>query len=346
MNHRNFSSVLAERHTVIGERTFTFIRSFALRCRRIKNGTQVHRPRVGEKSGSLRSKKRSRGCARKSSCSAGSKQRGTVPRSRANRREEEVAWKKAVRWNLMRRQIVRKSRRSKRKACSGSCGISRSVSAGIPFSRTDRRRFGKKSWKKLIGKGRSFCQNIKRCRRGHKSCRACGTSRGTASRTLATVKNKRRRSTKRSRKGRHFTETRFRVLSERSGDTRKAAAAEVENEVQTLQAGEEKRGCSASQSNGCCFVWEQVFAFGETRAASSIQFMQQEFVRQYRTPDAPEQWAGGEEKGAWERDWDDEKEQSGWNGSGGGGNPSMPLRVGNMAKWRRMESCDKGRRAG
>ena len=48
--------------------------------------------------------------------------------------------------------------------------------------------------------------------------------------------------------------------------------------------------------NECPAMLEQVFACGETRAASFIQFMQQEFVRQYRTPDAPEQWAGGEEK--------------------------------------------------
>ena len=63
-------------------------------------------------------------------------------------------------------------------------------------------------------------------------------------------------------------ETRFRALSEKSGDSRKAAA-ELENEIQTLQAGEERRGSSASQSNGCCFApAKQVFAFGETRAAS------------------------------------------------------------------------------
>ena len=50
--------------------------SISWRCmRRIKNGTLDHRPRVGEKSGSLRSKKRSRGCVRKLSCSASSKER-------------------------------------------------------------------------------------------------------------------------------------------------------------------------------------------------------------------------------------------------------------------------------
>ena len=111
----------------------------------------------------------------------------------------------------------------------------------------------------------------------------------------------------------------------------------MENEIQTLQAGEERRGGSASRPNGCCFnptILEQ---------GQRVSIAQQEFVRQYRTPDAPVQWAGGEDKGDRERDWDDEKEQSGWyesaavdsgvdsdrcqdanGGSGGGGNPSTP----------------------
>ena len=69
--------------------------------------------------------------------------------------------------------------------------------------------------------------------------------------------------------------SRFRALSEKSGDCRKAAA-ELENEIQTLQAGEERRGSSASQSNGCCFaptMLGQVFALGEARATSFMQFI-------------------------------------------------------------------------
>ena len=72
-------------------------------------------------------------------------------------------------------------------------------------------------------------------------------------------------------------ETRFRAFSEKSGDCRKAAA-EIDNEIQALQAGEERRGSCASQSNGCCFdpaMWEQVFASGAAHAESFIQFMQQ-----------------------------------------------------------------------
>ena len=52
----------------------------------------------------------------------------------------------------------------------------------------------------------------------------------------------------------------------------------MEVEIQALQAGEERRGSSAWQSNGCCFdpaVLEQVFAFG---AETFIHFLQQQAV--------------------------------------------------------------------
>ena len=75
---------------------------------RVENGTLAHRLRVGERSERLRNRKRSRGCVRKLSCSASSKERRRVLRCRANRRGEEVAWKEDVRWNLKRRQIFRK----------------------------------------------------------------------------------------------------------------------------------------------------------------------------------------------------------------------------------------------
>ena len=42
------------------------------------------------------------------------------------------------------------------------------------------------------------------------------------------------------------------------------------------------------------------------------QAMQQEFHRRFRTPDAPEHRAGGDEKEAWEEDWDDEKMPNEW----------------------------------
>ena len=120
----------------------------------------------------------------------------------------------------------------------------------------------------------------------------------------------------------------------------------------------------------------QVFAFGEIRAASFIQFMQQEYVRQYRTSGFPEQGAGREESEDWEGDWDEEQAPNEWYESAvldlvvdligvrmqmvEAAEEEIPARremermlvtvlvprVGNMARWRRMESFDKGWRAG
>ena len=44
----------------------------------------------------------------------------------------------------------------------------------------------------------------------------------------------------------------FQALSEKAGNCR-MAADDLEAEVKDLQAGEERRGSCASQSNGCCF---------------------------------------------------------------------------------------------
>ena len=46
-------------------------------------------------------------------------------------------------------------------------------------------------------------------------------------------------------------ETRFRALSEKSGSCRREA--DILEEIQALQAGDERRNSCASQSNGCCF---------------------------------------------------------------------------------------------
>ena len=84
----------------------------------------------------------------------------------------------------------------------------------------------------------------------------------------------------------------------------------MEEEIQILRTGEERRDSCASQSNGCCFdpaVREQVFACGATQTEHFIQPMQPEFYRRFKAPDALEQRAEGER----EEDWDDEK-AAGW----------------------------------
>ena len=105
---------------------------------------------------------------------------------------------------------------------------------------------------------------------------------------------------------------RFAALSEKSGNCR--MADDLEDEIQILQAGEERRGSCASQSNGCFFypaVVEQVFASGAAHAENDVRAMQEEFFRRFKAPAALEQLAGGEEKEEWEGDWDDEQAASG-----------------------------------
>ena len=75
-------------------------------------------------------------------------------------------------------------------------------------------------------------------------------------------------------------ETRFRVLSEKSGDS----AAELENEIQNLQANEERRGTSASQSNGCCFdpvILEHLLAMEAAQAMQQLTYLQGEVSIEY-----------------------------------------------------------------
>ena len=87
-----------------------------------------------------------------------------------------------------------------------------------------------------------------------------------------------------------------------------------------VQAGEESRGSCASQSNGCCLhpaMVEQFLAVGAAQAVQQLTFIRGEISRVYGgqhqpEPAAPEHAAGGEEKEAWEGDWDKEKAASGW----------------------------------
>ena len=81
----------------------------------------------------------------------------------------------------------------------------------------------------------------------------------------------------------------------------------LEDEVNILQAGEERGGSCASQSNGCCFdpaMVDQILACGAVHAEHYIQAMQEEFIRRFKAPAAPEQMAGGAERREWE-EWEE-----------------------------------------
>ena len=95
---------------------------------------------------------------------------------------------------------------------------------------------------------------------------------------------------------------RFQTLSEKSGHCREEADI-LEEEIQALQAGEERRGSCASQSNGCCFcpaIVEQFFTMGAGQAVQQLAFIHGEIrenVGQFQPePTAPELAAAGKEK--------------------------------------------------
>ena len=94
-------------------------------------------------------------------------------------------------------------------------------------------------------------------------------------------------------------ETRFRALSEKSGDSRKAAA-ELGDELQNLQASEKRRGSSASQSNGYCFepaTLEQFPTMGAAQAMQQLACLQAEVSRVFGGQHRPEQGSFGRRMG-------------------------------------------------
>ena len=288
-------------------------------------------------------KRSSRGCGRKWGCSVSSKVCGKARKRKECKREEEVVFKKIVRWRLRRKRIARKSWMSKKKSLQRQLLDIEKFANMDPVFRDRHKEKRKEELQEIESKRTELLpehqkmqkrsqklqsmQDKKKKKKCFKDACACEGATQLLHQEMEVRKT--------------FFETRVRALSEKSADCRKAAA-DLDVEIQALQAGEERRGSSASQSNRCCFdpaTWEQVFAYGETQAESFIQSTQQEFDRRYKTPGALEQGAGGEEKEAWEGDWDDEKAPSGWyggatvdpdrcqdsiGGSCGGGNPSTP----------------------
>ena len=179
-----------------------------------------------------------------------------------------------------------------------------------------------------------------------KSRKVCGISRGTTSRFLEIVKKKCKRSINEWEEQKAQYEMRFRVLSGRSGDSRKAAA-ELDNEIQSLQASEERRGSSASQSNGCCLIqpcWSISSRWEQPRQCSSSPIFRVESAECLAVNIGQSQPLRSEGQEAWEEEWDeDERMANGWyenaaygsvvdpaegsddvGGSLGGGHPSTP----------------------
>ena len=114
-------------------------------------------------------------------------------------------------------------------------------------------------------------------------------------------------------KKRHFLkeacacEEEMRKVSEEFRRKERMAADNLEDEIKILQAGEERRVSCAWQFNGCFFdpaMVDQIFACGAVHAEPDIQATQEEFIRRFKPPAAPEQMAGGAERREWE-EWEE-----------------------------------------
>ena len=78
------------------------------------------------------------------------------------------------------------------------------------------------------------------------------------------------------------------------------AADVVEEEIQDLLPGGERRGSCASQSDGCCFdpaMVEQIFTFGAAHAEQNIQALREEWIRRFKVPATLVHTTGREERG-------------------------------------------------
>ena len=127
--------------------------------------------------------------------------------------------------------------------------------------------------KKSKGKGQTFCLSTRKYRRCHRICKACRTRKSITPRSLVQVKKK----CKKIDEDMERMRARFQALSEKSGESRRAAS-EVEEEIRILQAREERRGSCASQSNGRCFdpaIVEYFSRWAQHRlCSSSLLFME------------------------------------------------------------------------
>ena len=163
---------------------------------------------------------------------------------------------------------------SERSTCRDRYETSRSSRTWIRIFGTGRKKVGRKSCKRLRGRGQNFCRSTRRCRRSLRSCIVFRTRRGITSRTLVALKKKCERSVKKKREGRRASRHVFRLcLNSRAVDEGKHI---IDEEVQALQAGEERRGSNASQSNGCCFgpaMVEHFLALGAAQALQQLTFI-------------------------------------------------------------------------
>ena len=171
---------------------------------------------------------------------------------------------KTERWRLMKKLKVRRSWMSKER----------------------------KNCRRLSRNGMISCWSIRECRRDLRSCtvlqdkkKKCLKDAGMCEEELEKVRDET------AEREAHFQE-----LAQKSRNFQ-MAADDLEEEIRVLQAGEERRGICASQSNGCCFdsLLEHLFTLGAAHARQQIHALQEEFRRRFDVLGTPVHMAGREE---------------------------------------------------
>ena len=118
------------------------------------------------------------------------------------------------------------------------------------------------------------CLDTKGCGRGLKSCKVCRTNKEQCQNAMET-----------------WSEAETRLQKEKHGSKNwyenprhSCGRADLDEEIRILQAGEERRGSCASQSNGCCFdpaVVEHFITMGAAQAWQQLAFIEGEVSRVY-----------------------------------------------------------------
>ena len=140
-------------------------------------------------------------------------------------------------------------------------------------------------------------------KRTHKNTEPPGRKEKFAERELGSKKKEMRKITEEI----EWKEERFTQLADKV-DKNRMADAEMEAELQGLQAGEERRGSIASQAVDCCLetMVEQIFTMGTDQARFTFDALCKIFFTRFETTTPPAQMPGREEG---RRDSENEQEQ-------------------------------------
>ena len=245
------------------------------RCvRRIENGILAHPPPAGKQKGGLRSRKKSRGCEPKLV-------RGRVPRSQVNPRGGVSGLEEGCRMDLEEETEYKKKLDEQKKSLQRQVREIDKFANMDPVARNQQMEAWKKELEEIERKRTELLPEHQKMQKKSQKLQSLRDEQNNHLKTAGECEDEMQKVSKEWEEHRAQYEMRFHVLSEKSVDSR-TAAAELENEIQNMQAREERRGSSASQSNGCCFdaaILEKLTAMGAAEAMQQLTYLQQDVTK-------------------------------------------------------------------